>query len=490
MRFGKRLKEHVTQQKVPADYYVNYKRLKAAIKRGCSEEQFQELYNEELQKLVVNLDEGMAGDPRFVEWNRLALDNICKKFDKRNRVDGTRVRSRNRARVPLLNTHTPEGERLHGWVYDPELAERVFAELDTEGAGTINAGQMEEGLTRLKLGAAKGVVDTIMADADLDNDGVVSLADFQLFVYKREAEIQRVFASLDRDEDGLLTHADLIQMLERLDLPATDEELDQMVETMLERAGQGSSGREIKDSSGRLMLDYADFRELMLLVPQTASARAVFDYWIKAADVDFDFQLPAERKSTKESMLTILFAGAIAGTVSRTCTAPMDRVKVMMQVDGREGGARKYSSIGASVRKIYLEGAALPGRTKTLLRKAGTTAEIEPWRRRLGGCMAFYRGNGTNCLKIAPENALKFYAYDRFKNWVCEDPEHVKVHERFAAGGMAGMVAQMGIYPMEIVKTRLAVRRHQPSTFASGTPLFPQASVCANRWRRVACTKG
>ena len=103
-------------------------------------------------------------------------------------------------------------------------------------------------------------------------------------------------------------------MLERLDLPATDEELDQMVETMLERAGQGSSGREIKDSSGRLMLDYADFRELMLLVPQTASARAVFDYWIKAADVDFDFQLPAERKSTKESMLTILFAGAIAGT--------------------------------------------------------------------------------------------------------------------------------------------------------------------------------
>ena len=83
MRFGKRLKEHVDQQKVPADWYVNYKRLKAAIKRGCSEKQFQELYNEELQKFVVNLDRGMADDPKFVEWNRLALDNICKKFDKR-----------------------------------------------------------------------------------------------------------------------------------------------------------------------------------------------------------------------------------------------------------------------------------------------------------------------------------------------------------------------------------------------------------------------
>ena len=39
----------------------------------------------ELERFVANLDRGMAADRRYVELNRLALDNICKKFDKRNR---------------------------------------------------------------------------------------------------------------------------------------------------------------------------------------------------------------------------------------------------------------------------------------------------------------------------------------------------------------------------------------------------------------------
>ena len=360
--------------------------------------------------------------------------------------------------MPLAGeTHTESGERLHGWVYDPELAARVFKELDTDGDGKITStSELQAGLKRLNLGATTAMVDSIMEIADQDNDGVITLEDFQRFVYKRESEIKQVFQSLDRDEDGLLTHADLILMMERLELPATDEELDQMVQTMMERANLTTPGspnplkrrysKPRLDEQGRLMLDYSDFRELMLLVPQTANARSVFHYWIKAADVDFDFQLPAERtgKDKDTGPLRILFAGAIAGTISRSCTAPMDRVKVMMQVDS----TGKCNGILDAVRKIYAEGAALPGREQYA---------IQEWRRRLGGCMTFYRGNGTNCIKIAPESAIKFYAYEAFKGFICQNPDNVRVHERFAAGGLAGMVAQAGIYPMEICKTRLAV---------------------------------
>ena len=42
----------------------------------------------ELEKFVQNLDRGMAEDSRYVEFNRLALDNICKKFDKRRNMLG------------------------------------------------------------------------------------------------------------------------------------------------------------------------------------------------------------------------------------------------------------------------------------------------------------------------------------------------------------------------------------------------------------------
>lgn len=45
MRFGKKLKDHVSKQTLPKECYVDYKGLKAAIKSGCSEDVFQELYN-------------------------------------------------------------------------------------------------------------------------------------------------------------------------------------------------------------------------------------------------------------------------------------------------------------------------------------------------------------------------------------------------------------------------------------------------------------
>ena len=34
---------------------------------------------------------------------------------------------------------------------------------------------------------------------------------------------------------------------------------------------------------------------------------------------------------------------------------------------------------------------------------------------------------------------------------------HVTIAERFAAGGLAGAASQLAIYPLEVVKTRMAV---------------------------------
>jgi hypothetical protein len=55
MRFGKKLKDHVAKQKLPKDCYVDYKGLKAAIKSGCSEDVFQELYNAGAHALVPDV---------------------------------------------------------------------------------------------------------------------------------------------------------------------------------------------------------------------------------------------------------------------------------------------------------------------------------------------------------------------------------------------------------------------------------------------------
>eukprot|EP00811_Abedinium_folium_P036513 NODE_9214_length_1439_cov_7.148628.p1 GENE.NODE_9214_length_1439_cov_7.148628~~NODE_9214_length_1439_cov_7.148628.p1 ORF type:complete len:306 (+),score=50.79 NODE_9214_length_1439_cov_7.148628:120-920(+) len=105
----------------------------------------------------------------------------------------------------------------------------------------------------------------------------------------------------------------------------------------------------------------------------------------------------------------------------------MDRLKVLMQVGASSSSSS--SSVVTCCRSIYRE----------------------------GGWSGFYRGNGVNVLKIVPESASKFLAYDWLRHVVARNPGDMQVHERFVAGGAAGMVSQALIYPLEIAKTRLAV---------------------------------
>ena len=112
-----------------------------------------------------------------------------------------------------------------------------------------------------------------------------------------------------------------------------------------------------------------------------------------------------------QALLAKLWAGGVAGAVSRTATAPIDRIKTMMQVAPSGGGGGGGMAV---VRAIQQE----------------------------GGLAAFWRGNAANVLKIAPETAIKFIAFDALKAAVARDPATATAAERFVAGGAAGAIAQ------------------------------------------------
>ncbi|KAJ8981203.1 hypothetical protein NQ317_014847 [Molorchus minor] len=120
-----------------------------------------------------------------------------------------------------------------------------------------------------------------------------------------------------------------------------------------------------------------------------------------------------------------LAAGGVAGAVSRTCTAPLDRLKVFLQVQ--------------------------PSKQKI--------SECFSYMLKEGGMTGLWRGNGINVLKIAPETALKFAAYEQVKRLMKGDSkESLTIYERFCAGALAGGMSQTAIYPLEVLKTRLALR--------------------------------
>lgn len=74
-----------------------------------------------------------------------------------------------------------------------------------------------------------------------------------------------------------------------------------------------------------------------------------------------------------------------------------------------------------------------------------------------GGLAGFWRGNGVNVLKVAPETAVRFWCYERTKRLLAEDPDNISMTERFLSGAVAGAVSCAVIYPLEVAKTRFCL---------------------------------
>lgn len=107
-------------------------------------------------------------------------------------------------------------------------------------------------------------------------------------------------------------------------------------------------------------------------------------------------------------------AGGIAGVVSRTATAPLDRLKVFLiaQVGVKDDAVKAVKS-GAPVRAAETAARPLIEACKTLWRMGGIQGlfageqDLESQ-----NVHANIEGNGLNVVKVMPESAIKFGSYE------------------------------------------------------------------------------
>lgn len=61
-------------------------------------------------------------------------------------------------------------------------------------------------------------------------------------------------------------------------------------------------------------------------------------------------------------------------------------------------------------------------------------------------------------LKSAPQKALDFFAFDRYKQFLTESvPGMPRVVAVFSAAGLAGLSSSVVLYPLEVVRTRMSL---------------------------------
>lgn len=96
------------------------------------------------------------------------------------------------------------------------------------------------------------------------------------------------------------------------------------------------------------------------------------------------------RDTMSQPIVAAFCGGGVAGAVSRTVVSPLERLKILMQIQSAGRDAYKLS-VGQALGKMWRE---------------------EGWR-------GFMRGNGTNCIRIVPYSAVQFSSYNFYKK-VCQ----------------------------------------------------------------------
>ncbi|KAG5840761.1 calcium-binding mitochondrial carrier protein SCaMC-2-A [Anguilla anguilla] len=251
-----------------------------------------------------------------------------------------------------------------------------------------------------------------------DLDGQLDFEELVHYLRAHEKKLRLVFKSQDEKDNGRVDTQEIMQSLRDLGVHISERQAQRILKSM--------------EKNGTMTIDWNEWRDYQMLHPADNIPEIIL-YWKHSTifDIGENLMVPDEF-TAQEKMMGMwwrhLVAGGGAGAVSRTFTAPLDRLKVLMQVHGSHGC--KMSIVG------------------------GLTQMIQE-----GGMRSLWRGNGINILKIAPESAIKFMAYEQIKRLIGSKPETLGIAERFLAGSLAGVIAQSSIYPMEVLKTRLALRK-------------------------------
>ncbi|XP_003484689.1 ADP,ATP carrier protein-like [Bombus vancouverensis nearcticus] len=136
-----------------------------------------------------------------------------------------------------------------------------------------------------------------------------------------------------------------------------------------------------------------------------------------------------------KSFIIDFLAGGISAAVSKTAVAPLERVKLLLQVQHTSKQIRpedRYKGMMDAFIRIPKE----------------------------TGFLSFWRGNLANVIRYFPTQALNFAFKDKFKAIFLEGVPKDAFWRQFAgnlaSGGAAGATSLLFVYPLDFARTRLA----------------------------------
>lgn len=350
---------------------------------------------------------------------------------------------------------------------EPNDYHTLFKKFDVEHNGEITFKDFKKAIKTLNHPVASNpeLVEKVFQSFDYNKDKVIDMKDFEKYVASADDQILKGFEKINQKHDGKLTRDDFLDYLtETLQVSPSDQTFDQLFHLI--------------DHDHHGYITYEEFREFLLLFPRLDGSRikTALTYTVEELDLSSDGDVTLINQFL--SGVGFFLAGGISGVVSRTCTAPFDRIKVFLI-------ARTDLSSTVMHSKQQIEKEVASGASRHFLEEARkklaqarleqSLQEPEPPHKRTirspiiqaartlwkqGGLRTFYVGNGLNVLKVFPESAMKFGTFEFTKRLLArvegiDDTSKLSRASTYLAGGLGGVVSQFAVYPIDTLKFRL-----------------------------------
>lgn len=334
---------------------------------------------------------------------------------------------------------------------------QLFVDITSCAKSEITPFKMHLYLKRRGIYLANEDFERFMDMYDTTQSGTLNYGEFHRFMLEQESHLRTAFEHADTNKNGLLELDDLRRVMNELHMSVSDQELRAMMAHV--------------DHTKSNLITYAEFYDYMHrhqftpFVPPSSPGgtggesetplvnhhwTGLFHFWrdhVESITIDMGdessfvpVELELELETAQHTRWKYFIGGGLAASVSRTLTAPLDRLRCLLQVQNqiRAHGANVHSGVleFVSVRQGFRE-----------IGKSG-------WR-------SFWKGNAINVMKSFPEIAIRSFLYETYKRTLTDwDPnsQHtsdIDLHQRFIAGVSAAVCAQAIVYPMEFVKTRM-----------------------------------
>lgn len=294
-----------------------------------------------------------------------------------------------------------------------EKLKKLFETKDKDNSGDLAVSELKDVFNELGHNRSENEIEMIIKKASFDSKKSLNFHDFEnLFSVSKLIDI---FNEIDSDKSGNLDLNEIITCFKKLGYVITNEQCKDLL-------------RKVDtDSNGEISFD--EFRTVFETVP-LASMETIASHWSsfvipKDCGSDLSVSLPIPGLQLWQTIL----AGGCAGVLSRTLTAPLEKIKISAQTGTNFSGGGMISEILSVYRNQGVKG--------------------------------LFAGNLTNCIRVFPTAGIACTCYINLLALTPADNELDMMEPvyRLLCGGAAGLIANSITYPLDIIRARVTTSK-------------------------------